>query len=108
MAAMMACDIHPLNNLRVLPGWIYDEGRNALYRRIELDDFSAAFGLMAGIALEAEKSDHHPDWHNVYNRIEIWLTTHDAGNAVSRRDVDMAKTINRLNQDVATPVHEDV
>jgi len=77
-----------------LPGWSYDEERASLYRLIEVQDFSQAFGLMARIALEAEKTDHHPDWRNVYNRLEIWLTTHDAGNAVSRRDVDMARIIN--------------
>lgn len=77
-----------------LPGWNYDEERRSLYRLIELRDFSQAFGLMARVALEAEKTDHHPDWRNVYNRLEIWLTTHDAGNAVSQRDLDMARTIN--------------
>jgi 4a-hydroxytetrahydrobiopterin dehydratase len=81
--------------LETYPAWRYDEGRRAFYRRIVLKDFSAAFGLMAEIALAAEKADHHPEWFNVYNRIDIWLTTHDA-NGASRRDVEMMATIDRL------------
>lgn len=80
--------------LKDLPGWSHDVQRDALYRLIETADFSEAFGLMSRIALEAEKTDHHPDWRNVYNRVEIWLTTHDAGNSVSARDVAMATAIN--------------
>ena len=80
--------------LRDLPNWSYDPSRNALFRRIELEDFSAAFGLMSRIALAAEKTDHHPEWANVYNRVDIWHTTHDAPGG-SRRDVDMAGVIDR-------------
>ena len=83
--------------LQALPDWSYDDLRGALYRRIVLADFSAAFGLMTRIALAAEKSDHHPEWFNVYNRIEIWLTTHDAG-GVSVRDIAMAEKIDGLLQ----------
>ncbi|MBB5684792.1 4a-hydroxytetrahydrobiopterin dehydratase [Sphingobium boeckii] len=75
-----------------LPGWTYDAARKALFRNITLADFSAAFALMTRIALAAEQQDHHPEWSNVYNRIDIWLTTHDAG-GVSARDVKMAQTI---------------
>lgn len=78
-----------------LPSWSYDRGRDALYRKFQLDDFSAAFALMLRIALEAEKADHHPEWCNVYGTIDIWLTTHDAG-GVSERDVALAKAIERL------------
>ena len=78
-----------------LPNWSYDPSRNALLRRIELEDFSAAFGLMSRIALAAEKTDHHPEWTNVYNRVDIWLTTHDAP-GVSRQDLNMAGVIDRL------------
>lgn len=81
--------------LRTLPGWNYDEPRRALYRRVMLADFSEAFALMTRIALIAEKSDHHPEWSNVYNRLDIWLTTHDAGD-VSARDVAMAGAIDRM------------
>ncbi len=75
--------------LRRLPFWCYDEERKAFFRHLELDDFSTAFALMTRIALAAEKADHHPEWSNVYNRLDIWLTTHDAG-GVSERDVSMA------------------
>ncbi|RZF63898.1 4a-hydroxytetrahydrobiopterin dehydratase [Sphingomonas populi] len=79
-----------------LSGWAFDASRNALYRRFEFDDFSEAFGFMTRIALEAEKCGHHPEWLNVYNRLEIWLTTHDAGNAVSALDIELATRIAAL------------
>lgn len=82
--------------LDALPGWTHDETRNALYRSIEVADFSVALGMMMRIGLEAEKADHHPEWHNVYNRIQIWLTTHDAGNAISARDIALARAINAI------------
>lgn len=82
--------------LTQLPGWAFDESRNALYRPFEFDDFSEAFGLMTRIALEAEKCGHHPEWMNVYNRLQIWLTTHDVGNAVSALDIEFATRINKL------------
>jgi len=81
--------------LNSLTSWTYDGQRRSLYRQIRLKDFSEAFGLMVRIALEAEKSDHHPEWSNVYNRIDIWLTTHDAG-GVSRRDIAMAQLIDEM------------
>lgn len=80
------------NALSELREWSYDAGRLALYREFRLTDFSEAFGLMVRIALEAEKADHHPEWANVYNRLQIWLTTHDAG-GVSLRDVALARVI---------------
>lgn len=81
--------------LRELAAWRYDGERRALYRKIMLADFSEAFALMTRIALEAEKRDHHPEWSNVYNRLEIWLTTHEAG-GVSTRDLAMARVVDRL------------
>lgn len=75
-----------------LPGWSYDEARKALYRRVALADFAEALALMVRIGVEAEKADHHPEWFNVYNRIDIWLTTHDA-DGVSVRDIVLAKKI---------------
>lgn len=78
--------------LATLPGWRHDPERRALFRQVELRDFAEAFGVMAQIAVTAERYDHHPEWTNVYNRIDIWLTTHDAG-GVSSRDVDFARTI---------------
>jgi 4a-hydroxytetrahydrobiopterin dehydratase len=78
-----------------LPGWRLAEGRDAITRSLRFADFSAAFGFMARVALLAEKQDHHPEWSNVWNRVEITLTTHDAG-GLSRRDVDLARAIDAL------------
>jgi 4a-hydroxytetrahydrobiopterin dehydratase len=81
--------------LAALPLWSFDDARNALFRRIQTADFATGFGLMTSIAIIAEKADHHPEWSNVYNRLDIWLTTHDAG-GVSQRDVDLAHRIDQL------------
>lgn len=75
-----------------LPGWSLDAGGGALCRDIRLADFSQAFALMTRIALAAEKADHHPEWSNVYNRLSIRLTTHDAG-GITARDIALAKAI---------------
>jgi 4a-hydroxytetrahydrobiopterin dehydratase len=88
-------DAERTDALARLPAWTYDAVRVALHRQITLADFPATFALMTRIAFEAEKADHHPEWTNVYNRIDIWLTTHDAG-GVSPRDVAMAEVIDRL------------
>ena len=76
------------------PGWTVQQ--NALNRDFQFDDFVGAFGFMAKVALLAEKADHHPNWQNVYNRVSISLTTHDAGNIVTDRDVALATAINTL------------
>ena len=73
-----------------LPGWSLAREGKAIERKFEFADFNAAFGFMTRVALIAEKADHHPEWFNVYNRVEITLTTHDAG-GLSERDVAMAK-----------------
>lgn len=78
-----------------LPNWRRDAARGAIHRRITLADFSEAFALMTRIAMLAERADHHPEWSNVYNRLDIWLTTHDAG-GISVRDIAMAEAIDRL------------
>ncbi|MFD1610549.1 4a-hydroxytetrahydrobiopterin dehydratase [Sphingomonas tabacisoli] len=75
--------------------WDYDESRDALTRSFLFADFSEAFAFMARVALLAEKHDHHPEWSNVWNRVDILLTTHDAG-GLSERDVRMADAIDRL------------
>ncbi len=74
--------------------WTEQDG--ALRRRFEFDDFSAAFAFMTRVALLAESADHHPEWSNVYNRVEITLTTHDAGNTVTDADRELAAAIDRL------------
>jgi 4a-hydroxytetrahydrobiopterin dehydratase len=75
--------------------WDYDEARDALTRRFLFADFCEAFAFMTRVALIAEKVDHHPEWSNVWNRVDILLTTHDAG-GLSARDVDMARAIEAL------------
>ena len=75
--------------------WDYDDARDALTRSFLFTDFSEAFAFMTRVALLAEKSDHHPEWSNVWNRVDILLTTHDAG-GLSSRDVQMAAAIDNL------------
>ena len=81
--------------LDALDEWDYDEARDAITRKFLFGDFSEAFAFMTRVALLAEKADHHPEWSNVWNRVEILLTTHDAG-GLSQRDVDMAEAIDLL------------
>lgn len=78
-----------------LPDWDYDEGRDAITRTIVFSDFAEAFGFMTQVALIAERADHHPEWTNVWNRVEITLTTHDAG-GLSERDVELAAAIDGI------------
>ena len=78
-----------------LDEWDFDEARDAITRTFTFADFSEAFAFMTRVALLAEKADHHPEWSNVWNRVEILLTTHDAG-GLSQRDVDMAEAIDLL------------
>lgn len=78
-----------------LPEWDYDEARDAITRRLVFKDFVAAFGFMTQVALLAEKADHHPEWSNVWNRVDILLTTHDAG-GLSHRDIELAAAIDAL------------
>lgn len=80
------------NLSRELPGWADVAGRDAIRREFRFADFNAAFGFMTRVAIAADKADHHPEWSNVYNRVEIVLTTHDA-DGVSERDVALAKFI---------------
>lgn len=78
-----------------LPEWQPVAGRDALHRRFTFANFSEAWGFMARVALLAEQQDHHPEWSNVWNRVEITLTTHDAG-GLSARDVRLARAIDAL------------
>ena len=78
-----------------LPGWALAEGRDAIRRGFRFRDFNEAWGFMARVALLAEAQDHHPEWSNVYNRVEIVLTTHDAG-GLSERDLRLARAIDGL------------
>jgi 4a-hydroxytetrahydrobiopterin dehydratase len=86
--------------LEALPDWDHDEARDAITRSIVFADFNAAFGFMTRVALLAEKMNHHPEWSNVWNRVDILLTTHDAG-GLSRRDVALAEAIDALVGEMA-------
>ncbi len=76
------------------PGWIAVEGRDAAAKIFKFNDFNAAFGFMTRVAIAADKADHHPEWSNVYNRVDITLTTHDAG-GLSEQDVALADFIEK-------------
>ena len=78
-----------------LPEWRLREDGLAIARNFAFADFSAAFAFMTRVALLAEKADHHPEWSNVWSKVAITLTTHDAG-GLSQRDIDMARAIDRL------------
>jgi 4a-hydroxytetrahydrobiopterin dehydratase len=88
-------DGHRDEALAALGNWTYDAGRDAITRRFTFKDFNEAFGFMTRVALLAEKADHHPEWSNVWNRVDILLTTHDAG-GLSNRDIQMAQAIDAL------------
>jgi 4a-hydroxytetrahydrobiopterin dehydratase len=75
---------------------MWSEKDNFLYRKFEFKDFSEAFGFMSRVALIAEKMDHHPKWTNVWNTVEIWLSTHSAGNIVTDKDKKLAAAIDAL------------
>lgn len=78
-----------------LPGWSAAQGaRDAIARTFRFADFNAAFGFMTRVALKADKLDHHPEWSNVYNRVEVVLTTHDA-DGVTALDVEMARFMDK-------------
>jgi len=76
-------------------GWSMVEGRDAIYKEFLFKDFNQAFGFMTRVALKADKVDHHPEWFNVYNKVQITLATHDCG-GLSVRDVNMATFIESL------------
>ncbi|KQT35191.1 pterin-4-alpha-carbinolamine dehydratase [Sphingomonas sp. Leaf412] len=78
-----------------LPEWDYDDSRDAITRTIVFTDFAEAFGFMAQVAILAERMNHHPEWTNVWNRVDVLLTTHDAG-GLSERDIELAGAIDGI------------
>lgn len=78
-----------------LSGWTEVPGRDAISKSYKFADFNAAFGFMTRIALKADKMDHHPEWSNVYNKVEVVLTTHDA-KGVTHKDVALAKFMDEI------------
>lgn len=81
--------------LSVLPDWREERGGDALAKDFKFTDFSEAFAFMTRVALLAEQMDHHPEWFNVYNKVEVTLTTHDAG-GITMRDIKMAQFMESL------------
>ena len=81
--------------LATLKGWTEVPGRDAITRTFEFKDFNQAFGFMTRAALIAEKSDHHPEWFNVYKKVEVTLSTHDAG-GLTQKDIALAVAMDRL------------
>jgi 4a-hydroxytetrahydrobiopterin dehydratase len=77
---------------KTLKGWTDVEGRDAIAKTFRFADFNEAFGFMTRVALLADKMDHHPEWSNIYNKVEVTLSTHDAG-GVTQNDIDMAKAM---------------
>mgnify|MGYP001793083585 CR=1 FL=1 len=75
---------------------MWKEEDNKLYKKFEFKDFSEAFAFMTRVALAAEKMDHHPLWTNVYNKVEIWLNTHDAGDIITAKDKKLAGSIDKF------------
>jgi 4a-hydroxytetrahydrobiopterin dehydratase len=78
-----------------LPGWTMATGRDAIQRTFKFEDFSEAFGFMARAALVAEKMDHHPEWTNVWNRVDVTLSTHSAG-GLTELDVKLAEAMDKI------------
>lgn len=83
------------NALAGLSGWDELKDRNAITKNYQLQDFNAAFGFMSRVAIKAEKMDHHPEWFNVYNRVEVTLSTHDAG-GVTQLDIELAEFMDEI------------
>jgi 4a-hydroxytetrahydrobiopterin dehydratase len=88
--------------LQALPGWAYDAEAKAILRGFRFADFSVAFAFMTRVALAAEAADHHPEWSNVWNRVDIALTTHDSG-GVTAKDIALAKRIDGFAASLALP-----
>lgn len=77
-----------------LPSWEVKEGK--LHKTYKFDSFAQAMGWMMSVAINADKMDHHPEWSNVYNKVQVNLVTHDLGNAISNLDIDLAKKMEAL------------
>jgi 4a-hydroxytetrahydrobiopterin dehydratase len=75
---------------------MWTEENNQLHRQFKFADFSEAFAFMTRVAIEAEKANHHPEWRNVWNTVDIWLSTHDAGNIVTEKDRKLTAAIDKI------------
>ncbi|MBC7553176.1 MAG: 4a-hydroxytetrahydrobiopterin dehydratase [Taibaiella sp.] len=74
----------------------WEEKNNSLYRSFTFKNFSEAFAFMTRVAFAAEKQDHHPTWHNTWNKVEMWLNTHDKGSIVTEKDHKLAKAVDEI------------
>ncbi|MSO74548.1 MAG: 4a-hydroxytetrahydrobiopterin dehydratase [Alphaproteobacteria bacterium] len=83
------------HHLSELHGWILADDREAIRKTFKFENFNAAFGFMTRVALVAERMDHHPEWFNVYNRVEVTLASHDV-NGLSARDIKLAKAMDDI------------
>jgi 4a-hydroxytetrahydrobiopterin dehydratase len=95
--------LHFLNERKFTPdnasqgsGKVWEESNNKLYKKFQFKNFNEAFAFMTRVALVAEKMDHHPEWKNVWNTVEVWLSTHDAGDIVTEKDRKLADKIDSL------------
>jgi 4a-hydroxytetrahydrobiopterin dehydratase len=95
MAVPKLDDDQRVRVLAGIAGWKYDPTAKGIRQQFRFDDFAGAFAFMTHVAILAEKADHHPEWSNVYNCVDILLTTHDAG-GLSLRDIDLAKAIDGI------------
>jgi 4a-hydroxytetrahydrobiopterin dehydratase len=95
MAIHTLTDVERAIALAELPGWTHEPARDAITKSFRFKDFAAAWGFMSQVALAAEKADHHPEWFNVYNRVDVLLTTHDC-NGLSTRDIALAVVMEGL------------
>lgn len=84
--------------LTEIRGWVEVEDRDAIRKTFHFQDFGEAFAFMTRVALFAEKADHHPEWYNIYNRVEVILSTHDA-DGLTQRDIDLARAIDEIAPD---------
>lgn len=92
--------------LQALPDWRHETGRGGLIaREFKFHDFAQAFGFMAQVAVIAESRNHHPEWFNVYNRVQVTLTTHDAG-GLTMKDIELARTMDRVAAALAQQAEE--
>ena len=83
-----------------IPGWQPVDGRDAIAKTFKFADFNAAFGFMTRVALIAERMNHHPEWSNVWNRVEVTLSTHDA-RGLTMRDIELAEAMNKVAAETA-------
>lgn len=95
---MIPYETHEVSKaLQDLKGWSYDGDNKSINKKYSFEDFNEAFGFMSRIAMYAESKNHHPEWFNVYNKVDVRLSTHDAS-GVTEKDIDMARFMDQVSQ----------